>query len=525
MFLLSMWEKGHLQAVCQEEPARPNKPRDKKKQPAVRQVDQVEEQQATQHYSDDLTLWTITGDHKKGYHVRLQINGKHTQMELDTGAAVSVMAEQDWNQLFTGTQLDPYMGGPLRGYSGQQLEVKGQKEVKVQYGEQKLSLPLVVIGGHKRPALLGRDWLSSLKLDWAQLHSLQVDPVQQLLTKYSKIFQKGVGTIAGYQADVKLKEGTKPIFKKCRSVAYALQPILDAELQRLQEEGIIEPVQASAWATPLVVVPKANGRIRVCGDYKVTVNRRLETKIYPLPTMDDIFARLAGCTYFTKLDLTQAYQQLLLDDESKKLLVVNTPKGLFQFTRLPYGVSTAPAIFQSVMDRILQGLPVACYLDNILVAGKSKEEHDQRLEQVLQRLAQSGIHLQKEKCWFCQTQVEYLGHCVDATGIHPTEKKLTAIKEAPVPTDTTQLRAFIGLMNYYAKFIPHISTELTPLYKLLEKDQKWIWSEKCETTFRKCKALLTGDAILVHYDSKLPIKLACDASSSAGFGFWGQEIP
>ena len=231
-------------------PARPNKPRDKKKQFAVRQVDQVEEQQATQHYSDDMTLWTITGDHKKGYHVRLQINGKHTQMELDTGAAVSVMAEQDWNQLFTGTQLDPYMGGPLRGYSGQQLEVKGQKEVKVQYGEQKLSLPLVVIGGHKRPALLGHDWLSSLKLDWAQLHSLQVDPVQQLLTKYSKIFQKGVGTIAGYQADVKLKEGTKPIFKKCRSVAYALQPILDAELQRLQEEGIIKPVQASAWATP-----------------------------------------------------------------------------------------------------------------------------------------------------------------------------------------------------------------------------------------------------------------------------------
>ena len=153
------------------------------------------------------------------------------------------------------------------------------------------------------------------------------------------------------------------------------------------------------------------------------------------------------------------------------------------------------------MDHILQGLPVACYLDDILVAGKSKEEHDQRLEQVLQQLAQSGIHLQKEKCWFCQTQVEYLGHCVDATGIHPTEKKLIAIKEALVPTDTTQLRAFIGLMNYYAKFIPHISTELALLYKLLEKDQKWIWSEQCETTFRKCKALLTGDAILVHYDS------------------------
>ena len=195
------------------------------------------------------------------------------------------------------------------------------------------------------------------------------------------------------------------------------------------------------------------------------------------------------------------------------MLVVNTPKGLFQFTRLPYGVSTAPAIFQSVMDRILQGLPVACYLDDILIAGKSKEEHDHRLAQVLQRLAQSGVHLQKEKCSFNQTEVEYLGHRVDTTGIHPTEKKVQAIKEAPVPADTTQLRAFIGLMNYYGKFIPQISTHLSPLYKLLEKEQTWAWSKECETTFCKCQALLTSDTVLVHYDSKLPIKLACDASA------------
>ena len=115
----------------------------------------------------------------------------------------------------------------------------------------------------------------------------------------------------GYQADIKLKEGAKPVFKKSRSVAYALQPLLDLELERLQKEGIIEPVQTSAWATPLVVVPKANGQIRVCGDYKVTVNRCVETKVYPLPNIEDIFARLAGGCYFTKLDLTQPYQQLL----------------------------------------------------------------------------------------------------------------------------------------------------------------------------------------------------------------------
>ena len=134
------------------------------------------------------------------------------------------------------------------------------------------------------------------------------------------------------------------------------------------------------------------------------------------------------------------------------------PKGLFQYTRLPYGVSTAPAIFQSVMDRILQGLPVACYLDDILVAGRNKQEHDQRLEQVLQHLPQSGIHLQKEKCLFCQTQVEYLGHCVDTTGIHPTEKKVTAIKEAPVPTDASHHSINELLREIYTTHFHRIGT-------------------------------------------------------------------
>ena len=139
-------------------------------------------------------------------------------------------------------------------------------------------------------------------------------------------------------------------------------------------DGILEPVENSDWATPLVIVPKKNGRLRVCGDFKVTINQCVETKQYPLPTTDDIFAHLAGGKIFTKLDLAQAYLQLPVDDDSKSLLVINTPKGLFRYNRLPYGVSVAPAIFQAVMDRVLQGLPVACYLDDILIAAPCNRE-------------------------------------------------------------------------------------------------------------------------------------------------------
>ena len=277
--------------------------------------------------------------------------------------------------------------------------------------------------------------------------------MQEILEKHAALFEKKIGTIQGYKADIRLKPEAKPIFKKSRPITYALQAALTQEIEYLQQEGILEPVEASEWATPLVVVPKVNGRLRVCGDYKVTINQCVEKKVYPLPTTEDLFAQIAGGQFFSKLDMSQAYQQLALDEDSKRLLVVNTPRRLFRYTRLPYGVSTAPAIFQSVMDRILQGLPVACYLDDILIATKTKEEHDQLLEQTLGRLEHAGIKLRQQKCKFYAQQLCYLGHRIDAKGNHPTEDKVQAIKDAPIPENVSQLRAFLGLMNYYSKFI------------------------------------------------------------------------
>ena len=206
--------------------------------------------------------------------------------------------------------------------------------------------------------------------------------------------------------------------------------------------------------------------------YVAIISQNVEKRVYPLPTAEDLFAKLAGGKVFSKLDMLQAYQQLLLDDDSKKLLVINTPRGLFQYTRLPYGVSTAPAIFQSVMDRILQGLPVACYLDDILIVAKTEEEHDQLLQRTLERLEKAGVRLRQEKCEF-RLPEKYLGHRIDATGIHPTSEKVQAIKEAPPPQNVSQLRAFLGLINYYTKFIPQAASLITPLYKLLGKNSHW----------------------------------------------------
>ena len=497
-------KQGHLQAVCKEQVRAPLNA-DKH---TVKQLEPATEQE------EEMTIWTITGGQTEGYYIHLTINGASVKMELDTGAAVSVMSDQQWKRMFGETAaLEPYKGKKLQGYSGHEVQVIGQAQVDVGYGHQKHQLPLLVVAGNQRPPLFGRNWLQSIQLNWAALHQLRENTSSSIVTRFSAVFNKDVGTIKGYKAVIRLRQGTKPIFKKSRSVAYALQPALQLELSRMQREGILEPVERSEWATPLVIVPKSNGKLRICGDFKVTINQCVETKTYPLPTTEDIFARLAGGNIFTKLDLSQAYLQLPVDDDSKDLLVINTPKGLFRYNRLPYGVSVAPAIFQSVMDRILHNLPVACYLDDILISAATVEEHDVLVEKVLQRLQDAGIHLHEEKCQFGQRQVEYLGHIIDATGIHPTKDKVRAVKEAPVPNDITQLRAFAGLINYYGKFIRQVATHMAPLYKLMEKDHKWVWSAECHNAFLKCKELLTCEAVLAHYDSAKPIKLACDASA------------
>ena len=309
---------GHVQVVCPEDKNPQGEKQKSEKQRGQRSSKGIRQLQ-TDEAVEENHVWGITGGHKEGYRVQVFINGKAVQMELDTGATVSVISEQEWTRLFPATSnLKPYTGKPLRGYSGKQLDITGQATVQVRYEQQVTDLPLIVIAGIRRPALFGRNWFEAIKLNWIELHKIQSNKRQQLLAKHALLFEKKIGKIQEYKADVRLRPEAKPVFKKARPVAYSLQPALSQELEYLQGEGILEPVESSDWATPLVVVPKTNGRLRVCGDYKVTINQCVEKKVYPLPTTEDLFAQIAGGQIFSKLDMSQAYQQLTLDEDSKK---------------------------------------------------------------------------------------------------------------------------------------------------------------------------------------------------------------
>ena len=298
--------------------------------------------------------------------------------------------------------------------------------------------------------------------------------LENVLTKYEMVFNEGLGTVLGYEAKLVMKENAVPRFYKARPVPYAIKEKIEKELNKLVQEGILQPIELSEWAAPIVPVVKPDQCIRICGDFRLTVNQALETERYPLPKIEDILASLAGGERFTKLDLSKAYLQVQLDEASRKFMVINTHKGLFQYTRMPFGVSSAPSIFQRIMDSVLQGIPkVIVYIDDILITGSTDKEHLETLEKVLYKLKEAGIHLNKDKCFFLQESVVYLGNKIDKNGIHPLAEKVEAVKNAPEPKNIIELKSYLGLLTYYSRFLPRMATMLAQLYRLLQAKIPW----------------------------------------------------
>jgi len=309
---------------------------------------------------DDYSMYKMTATPVKPLLVTVSINNASLEMEVDTGASVSIISEETYNRLWTPEDAPPPLQEScvkLRTYSGEQIGVKGSTTVTVKYKEQTEQLPLVVTNG-SGPSLLGRDWLTKIYLDWINLfcvnHTCYSLSLQGILDTYSTVFSSELGILKGTTTTIRVDPPAQPHFHKLRAVPYALKTKIEKELDCLIQQGVIEPVEFSEWAAPIVPVLKKDGSIRICGDYKVTINQASLVNSYPLSRIDDLFASLAGGQEFSKLDLAHAYQQIPLDDASKKLVAINTHKGLFQYNRLPFGVSAAPSIFQRTMETLLQ---------------------------------------------------------------------------------------------------------------------------------------------------------------------------
>ena len=315
--------------------------------------------------------------------MELTVQAKPLKFEIDTGASVTLISEETYNEHCQNTPLQK-SSLTLRTYTGQPLQVLGQLMVDVSYHSQQGSYTLYVVKG-SGPNLPGRDWLKHIRLDWKGIAMSvnQIDSLsyQSLLDQYSEVFSNELGTLRSTQVHLEVQPNSKPKFCKPHQVPFALKEPLERELTRLEGLGILQKV--SGW-----------------------------------------LLWLSGGQKILKIDLSQANQQVQLDEASREFVTINTHKGLYQYTRLPFSIASALALFQKIMDTILQGIPsTICYLDDILVTGKNDEEHSRNLEEVPKRLQQNGLRVKSEKCKFLQPSVEYLGYRIDSSGVHTTTKR------------------------------------------------------------------------------------------------------
>ncbi|XP_043227190.1 uncharacterized protein K02A2.6-like [Amphibalanus amphitrite] len=446
----------------------------------------------------------------------VRVNGQEFTMLIDTGSPVTIISAETH---IPGLTLRP-SELHLTSFTGQQIRLRGEADVNVETDGRATRLRLVVsdMGSH-RP-LMGREWIKALRTA-SGLETLNVCPVatqptlKEVMDKHREVFKEELGRIP-VKVALRLKEGAKPVYRRARPVPFALQQDIERELDKWLDQGIAEkvpPGHFSGWGTPLVPIPKKDG-VRLCADYRITVNPQLQPLKYPMRTPEELFASIRG-KKFCKLDCRNAYLQCELDEESREMTTVTTHRGAMRMNRLPYGISTCGAQFQAIMDQVLDGLPgVVCYLDDVLIGADSDRELMDRLDRVLERLKDNGVRLKKEKCQFGVREVVYLGWRLSEAGLRPVQEKTAAVTAAPDPRNVQELRSLIGSVSYYQRLLPNLSTVLAPLYALLKTGVKWAWTAECAAAVRRVKDMLSTAPVLMRYDPVLPLRLVTDASAT-----------
>ena len=321
-----------------------------------------------------------------------------------------------------------------------------------------------------------------------------------------------------------------PVFAKARRLPPDKLAQAKQAFNSMLQAGIVRRSK-SAWSSPLHLVQKDDGSWRPCGDFR-RLNSRTTNDKYPVPHLQDFSAQLHGCKFFSKIDLVRGYHQIPVAPEDVHKTAVITPFGLFEFLRTPFGLKNAAQSFQRLMDTVCQGLPfVFVYLDDVLVASKTEEEHHDHLRQLFDRLQAAGLILSMEKCLFAQRSLRFLGHEVAADGITPTAESVKAITAFPRPATIQELMSFIGMVNFYKRFIPKAAQIMAPLHAAtagaqtkaaVRKEVKW--SPERDAAFRDTKSALVRATRLLHFTPGAPLALTTDASDFAVGGVVEQFV-
>ena len=443
--------------------------------------------------------------------INLETAGKNICYKIDTGAQVNVLPKKYFDKLKPRPQLKT-TSVKLSAYNDTSIPFAGKSIVPLLHKGTKHYVLFIVVSFDTTP-IIGLN--TSEKLNLIQrvfkVNRCETFNTDQIPKEYFNCF--GEVGILKKAYHIELKNDVTPVVVPPRKIPYALKDPLKKELDRMEKLGIIEKVEKSTdWVNALVVVSKPNGKLRVCLDPR-PFNQAIKRHHYRLPTAEEIISQMNGAQFFTKLDASNGYWQIPVDNESSDLLTFATTFGRYKFKRMPYGIHSASEIFQLEISKIIEGISgVANSQDDIIIWADTKETHDARVQQVLTRIRDSGLKLNKDKCTFGARELTFLGHIISAEGVKPDPRKVEAITKMPIPTNKPELQRFMGMVNYLGKFIPRLSDETAPLRELLKKDVEFVMLKPQKNTFQRLQSLITTVPILQYYDPNLPTKLRTDSS-------------
>ncbi|XP_065176300.1 uncharacterized protein K02A2.6-like [Sycon ciliatum] len=432
--------------------------------------------------------------------VQLRVCHADVNFKIDTGADLNILTRDCFHTLPERPALSPTKSH-VTGADGKKLDIDGEFSTEATLHGVSYSITLLVIatGGVN---LLSRQ--TSQRMGLVQRGHIGVSTASPAL-----------GCMLGDPVKIELRPDAKPYnCVNARRVPIHIRLKVRRELERMETEGVITKVeQPTDWCAPMVPVLKPNGNVRVCVDLK-KLNASVKREHFPLPTVDDTLAKLNGSTIFSTLDTASGFWQIPLSEEASMFTTFITPFGRFKFERLPFGITSAPEIFQRRLQQLLGDIPnVAVFIDDIIVYAATMSEHDAALEAVKQRLIDAGLTLNPDKCRFRRTSLKYLGHQISDKGVNPDPAKLEAIEKLTVPSDVDELRRALGLITYLSKFLPELSTVAAPLRDLLCNDTAWQWTAAHTEAFNRLKQLAADAPCLCYYDLEAPTLLTADASS------------
>ncbi|UYV75562.1 K02A2.6-like, partial [Cordylochernes scorpioides] len=331
-----------------------------------------------------------------------------------------------------------------------------------------------------------------------------------ILNKYKDVFE-GVGLLKNKQS-ILIKEDAIPQVYTARRLPLAMREPVREELEKMSKLGVIKKInKPTEWSYPMVVVKKPNGDVWICIDPR-KLNYWIKRERYMMPSPEEVLALIQKANIYTVLD---AFWQIPLTDEASLLTTMSTPYGRYCYTRMPYGLSSAPEIFQRIIHQLYLGVPnVVTYMDDVLIYSDSETEHLKILGQVLEIARENGLKFDKTKMQQMQPSVRYLGHIVSTEGIRPLESKVKAILDMPRPQDKKALQRFLGMVTYLAKFLPNLSDKTANMRLLLRKNEPWVWNDLRDRDYRNLKLQLMSAPCLRHFDPKLDMEISTDASSN-----------